>query len=86
MARPNKIEMTDTLKHNQLDLLELCSLLKQIMIINERSIVDISKAIGSAYPSLVKIMNGNNLNPTIKTLEKISKELGYNLYFNLKKK
>lgn len=74
------------IKLKELSVNELCTMLRVIVAINEVDIKELSESSGCAYSYLISLLNGKIVNPTYKTLNNISAELGYTLQFNLTKK
>lgn len=64
-------------------MLELAAALKQVRKDRKLSLADVARRSGIDKAALSRIENGQNVNPTISTLETIARSLGTKLRFQL---
>jgi transcriptional regulator with XRE-family HTH domain len=64
-------------------MLELAAELKKTRISRKLSLTDVAKRSGIDKASLSRIENGQNINPTVRTLETIARCIGARLRFRL---
>jgi len=84
MERLFKIFIINPNLNNKLfKLEELGHIFKQLTVIEEINLKELSVSANINYPFLLDLVNQRVQNTTIKSLEKIAKELGYELEYNL---